>query len=416
MALDTNQPGFLGRKRWLLWAAGIAVAVVFLASFMSRGEVVPVRVAMVERGTIRSLVSTNGKIEPLQSFEAHAPVGTTVRKLLVKEGQHVKKGQLLVQLDDAEASSQAARALSQVRAAQAETSAVQSGGNREEVLTLESQVAKARTGRDTAQRNLDALRRLQQNGAASPGEVKQAEDQLSAAETDLKLLQQKQKDRYSQPEIARVEAQKSEAESTYAATENILRQLNIRAPFDGIVYSLPVHQGSYVNPGDLVLQEADLSKVLVRAFVDEPDVGRLARGQTIELTWDAVPGRTWQGSVNTVPSTVKLLGTRNVGETTCVVDNQDLKLLPNINVGVTIVTAEHPNALTVPREAVRLDGGKTFVFQVVNDELQRRDIQTSISNLTEVEVIGGIADKALLALASTNSKPLHDGLAVKVIR
>ena len=416
MALDTNKPGFLGRKRWLLWAAGIAVAVVFLASFMSRGEVVPVRVAMVERGTIRSLVSTNGKIEPLQSFEAHAPVGTTVRKLLVKEGQHVKKGQLLVQLDDAEASSQAARAMSQVRAAQAETSAVQSGGNREEVLTIESQLAKARTGRDTARRNLDALQRLQQNGAASPGEVKQAEDQLSAAETDLKLLQQKQKDRYSEPEIAHVEAQKSEAESAYAATENILRQLNIRAPFDGIVYSLPVHQGSYVNPGDLVLQEADLSKVLVRAFVDEPDVGRLARGQTIELTWDAVPGRTWQGSVNTVPSTVKLLGTRNVGETTCVVDNQDLKLLPNINVGVTIVTAEHPNALTVPREAVRLDEGKTFVFQVVNDELQRRNIQTSISNLTQVEVTGGIADKALLALASTNSKPLHDGLAVKVIR
>ena len=416
MALDTNQPGFLGRKRWLLWAAGIAVAVVFLASFMSRGEVVPVRVAMVERGTIRSLVSTNGKIEPLQSFEAHAPVGTTVRKLLVKEGQHVKKGQLLVQLDDAEASSQAARAMSQVRAAQAETSAVQSGGNREEVLTIESQLAKARTGRDTARRNLDALQRLQQNGAASPGEVKQAEDQLSAAETDLKLLQQKQKDRYSEPEIAHVEAQKSEAESAYAATENILRQLNIRAPFDGIVYSLPMHQGSYVNPGDLVLQEADLSKVLVRAFVDEPDVGRLARGQTIELTWDAIPGRTWQGSVNTVPSTVKLLGTRNVGETTCVVDNQDLKLLPNINVGVTIVTAEHPNALTVPREAVRLDEGKTFVFQVVNDELQRRNIQTSISNLTQVEVTGGIADKALLALASTNSKPLHDGLAVKVIR
>jgi hypothetical protein len=56
------------------------------------------------------------------------------------------------------------------------------------------------------------------------------------------------------------------------------------------------------------------------------------------------------------------------------------------------------------------------VFQVVNDELQRRNIQTSISNLTQVEVTGGIADKALLALASTNSKPLHDGLAVKVIR
>jgi HlyD family secretion protein len=275
---------------------------------------------------------------------------------------------------------------------------------------------KVRTQRDAAQRNLEALRRLQQNGAASPGEVKQTEDQLATAEADLKLLQQKQKDRYSPPEIAHVEAQKTEAQSAYAAAENILSQLNIRAPFDGIVYSLPVHSGSYVNPGDLVLQEADLSKVLVRAFVDEPDVGRLAAGQRIELTWDAVPGRTWQGGVSTIPSTVKLLGTRNVGETTCVVDNQDLRLLPNINVGVTIVTAEHHDALTVPREAVRLDDSKTFVYQIVKDELRRREIQTSISNLTQVEVTGGVGEKALLALASTNSKPLHEGLAVKVVR
>ena len=101
------------------------------------------------------------------------------------------------------------------------------------------------------------------------------------------------------------------------------------------------------------------------------------------------PGRTWQGSVSSIPSTVKLLGTRNVGETTCIVDNQDLKLLPNINVGVTIVTAEHQNVLTVPREAVRLDDGKTFVYEIVNDELQRRDIQTAISNLTQVEIASG---------------------------
>jgi HlyD family secretion protein len=415
MALTANN-GFFSRHRWLVWAAGIAVAVLLLASFMSRDEVIPVRAATVERSMIRSVISTNGKVEPLQSFEAHAPVGTTVKKLLVKEGDRVKKGQLLAQLDDADANSQAARALAQVRASQADLSAQQSGGNREEVLTLQTQLVKSRNERDTAQRNLEALKRLEQQGAASPGEVKQAEDQLAAADADLKLAQQKQKERYSQPEIDRVEAQKTEAQSAYAAAGNILRQLNIRAPFDGVVYSLPVHQGAYVNPGDLVLQEADLSKVLVRAYVDEPDVGRLERGQKIDLTWDAVPGRIWQGSVSNIPSTVKLLGTRNVGETTCVVDNQDLKLLPNINVGVTIVTAEHQNALTVPREALRLDNGKTFVYQIVNNELKRRDIQTSISNLTDVEVTSGITDKTLLALASTNSKPLREGVAVKVVR
>jgi HlyD family secretion protein len=245
--------------------------------------------------------------------------------------------------------------------------------------------------------------------------VKDAENQLARANVDLKLLQQKQKGRYSHPEIARVEAEKANAQSAHAAAEDVLSQLNIHAPFDGIVFSLPLHQGAYVNPGDLILQEADLTKVLVRAFVDEPDVGRLTPGQKIEVTWDAIPGRIWNGTVNTIPTVVKLRGTRNVGETTCVVDNHDFKLLPNINVGITIVTAEHRGVLTVPREAVRQDDSVPYVYEIVNNELQRRDVQTSVSNLTLVEVTGGISDNAEVALASVNSKPLRSGLPVKVV-
>ena len=207
----------------------------------------------------------------------------------------------------------------------------------------------------------------------------------------------------------------SEAQSAYSAAEDVLNQLVIRAPFNGIVYSLPIKQGGYVNPGDLVLQEADLSKVLVRAFVDEPDVARLAPGQKIEVTWDAMPGRVWTGSVSAVPAAVKLHGTRNVGETTCIVANQDFKLLPNINVGVTIVTAQHENALTVPREALRQDDATPYVYQIVNNVLQHRNVQISISNLTQAEITGGIAENAQVALGSTNSKPLHDGLSVKVM-
>src|SRR5437870_1224471 len=382
-ANGNNRSGFFVRHRWLLWAVGIVGAVVLLASFMSHDDAVPIRSATVQPGTIRSIVSTNGKVEPLQSFEAHAPVGTTVKKLLVREGDHVNQGQLMVQLDDADARSQAAKALAQIRSSEADVSAIQSGGNREEVLTLEAQLAKTQTQRDAAQRNVEALRRLQQQGAASPSEVKAAENQLAGAEADLKFLQQKQKDRYSKPEVARVQAQENEAQSAYAAAEDILSKLNIRAPFDGIIYSLPVRQGAYVNPGDLVLQEADLSKVLVRSFVDEPDVARLAPGEKIEVTWDAMPGQVWKGSVSAVPAAVKLHGTRNVGETTCVVANRDFKLLPNINVGVTIVTAQHDNALTVLREALRLDDGTPYVYQVANNQLFRRNVQTAISNLTQ---------------------------------
>src|SRR3954462_14130943 len=416
MATAENGQGFVARNRWIVWTLGIIAGVIVLASFMSRDEVVPVRTAKVQRTTIRSVISTNGKVEPVENFEAHAPIGTSVKRVLVKEGDHVKKGQLLVQLNDAEARNQAAKAMSQVKSTEADIAAVQTGGTHEEVLPLQAQMVKARSDRDAAQRNLEAVQRLQQKGAATPGEVKAAQSQLDTANADLKLLEQKQQSRYSQPEVARVDAQKGEAQTAFSAAENVLSQLNIRAPFAGSVYALPVREGNYLNPGDLILQEADLSKVLVRAFVDEPDVGRLSPGQKIEITWDAISGRTWTGSITAVPSAVKLHGTRNVGETTSTVDNQDLKLLPNINVGVTIVTTEDQNALSVPREAVRQEEGKTYVYQVVGDALQRRDVQTSIANLTQVEVTSGITEDAIVAIASTNnSKPLRPGLSVKAV-
>ena len=415
MAQSGRKAGFFTRPHWILWAGGAIVAVILLASFAFRDDSVPVMAATVSRSTIRSVISTNGKVEPTQNFEAHAPVGTTVKRILVKEGDHVKKGQLLAELDAASARSQVAQALAQVRAAEAEVSGIEHGGTQEEVLTLRAQLVKARADRDAAQRNLDELSRLQQSGAASPGEVRVAQNQLATAEAQVKLWEAKQTERYSRPEVARVEAQQSEAQSAYSAANDILRQLVIHAPFAGIVYALPVKPGAYVNPGDLVLQEADLSKVLVRAFVDEPDVARLAAGEKIEVIWDAMPGRVWNGSVSAVPAAVKLRGTRNVGETTCMVANQDFKLLPNINVGVTIVTAQHFNALTVPREALRREDSVPYVYQIVNNELLRRSVQTSISNLTQAEVTGGISEGAQVALGAVNSKPLHDHLPVKVV-
>jgi HlyD family secretion protein len=416
MAPGNNQKeGFFTRRRWLLWTAAVAVAVVLFASFMSRDDAVPIRAAKVQRGNIRSVISTNGKVEPVQNFEAHAPIGTSVKRVLVKEGDHVKRGQLLVQLNDSEARDQAARALSQISAAEADINAVKNGGTQEEVLTVDADLAKARTERDAAQHNLDALQRLQQQGAASPGEVRNAQDQLTRADADVKLLEQKQRDRYSKPEVARVDSQKEAAQASYHAAQDILSQLDVHAPFDGIVFSLPAKQGAYLNPGDLILQEANLSKILVRAFVDEPDVGRLAVGDKVEVTWDGLPGKIWNATINTLPSTMKIRNTRTVGETTCIVDNADFRLLPNVNVGVTIVSADHNGVLTVPREAVRLSDDKPYVYEVSNDELVRREIKTAISDLTSVEVSGGISENALVALNSINSKPLKNGIAVKVV-
>lgn len=393
---------------------GVVAALALIPIFTRQGSL-RVRTTTVERGSIRSLINTNGKIEPIRNFEAHSPIATTVKHLLVKEGDHVRQGQLLLQLDDADLRTQAARAQAQMKAAQADQADLTTGGTREELLTLEAQLAKAQSTRDAARRNVEAYHRLQQEGAASAGEVKQAEDELRRAEADTNLLEQKKKDRYSQPEVAKVQAQGAEAQAAYDAAEDALRKSEVRAPFDGIVYALPVKQGAYVQTGDLLLQEGDLSQMLVRTFVDEPDIGRLATGQKIEVTWDAAPSRIWGGTVSTVPSTVKLRGARNVGEVTCTVDNHDLRLLPNVNVGVTVITAEHGGVLTLLREAVHVDEAKPYVYQVVDGELKRRDVEVSLQNLTSVEITAGLPENAVVALTSADAKPMFDGARVKVV-
>jgi HlyD family secretion protein len=410
---STNNSNAAPGRRWI-WLV-LAVLAGLSAYSYFRTPPLRVRATAVERGPIRSLVSTNGKIEPIQNFEAHAPVATTVKRLLVKEGDHVRQGQLLLELEDDDIRTQAARAQAQVKAAQAEQSALGSGGTQEEVLTLNSELVKAESARDVARSNLEALRRLQQQGAASPGEVRQAQDTLRRAQADLTLAEQKKKDRYSAPEVAKIQAHASEAQAAYDAAEYALGKSSVRAPFDGIVYSLPVKQGAFVAAGDLLLQEADLTHVLVRAFVDEPDIGRLQPGQKVEVTWDALQGRSWTGTVSTVPSTVKLRGNRNIGETTCIIDNHDFRLLPNVNVGVTIVIAQHENVLTLQRDAVHADDSKPYVYRIDGNRLKRQPVAISLQNLTRVEITSGLDEGAKVALSADDAKPLFEGAAVKVI-
>jgi HlyD family secretion protein len=410
---STNNSGTPSRWPWIWLGLAVVVGAILYNSFHSAP--LRVRATNVERGPIRSLVSTNGKIEPIQNFEAHSPIATTVKHLLVKEGDHVRKGQLLLQLDDDDIRSQAARAQAQVKAAQAEQAALKDSGTHEEVLTLNSQLAKAQNARDAAQHNLDALQRLQQQGAASPGEVRQAQDTLQRAQADLTLLEEKKKNRYSSPEVDKISAQLSEAQAAYDAAKDSLHKSSVQAPFDGMVYSLPVKQGAFVQAGDLLLQEADLSHVLVRAFVDEPDIGRLQAGQKVEVTWDAILGRTWTGTVNSVPSTVKPRNNRNIGEATCIIDNHDLRLLPNVNVGVTIVVSQHENVLTLQRDAVHSDDSKPYVYRIDGNRLKQQPVTISLQNLTRVEIASGLDEGAKVALSTDDVKPLFDGAVIKVI-
>jgi len=112
---------------------------------------------------------------------------------------------------------------------------------------------------------------------------------------------------------------------------------------------------------------------------------------------------------------VKPRGNRNVGEVTCLIDNKDLRLLPNINVGVTIVVAEHSNVLTLQRDTLHTDDNRPYVFQIVDNHLKRQNIEFSLQNLTRVEITSGLSEGDAVAMPAEEIKPLSDGAVVKVI-
>jgi HlyD family secretion protein len=145
---------------------------------------------------------------------------------------------------------------------------------------------------------------------------------------------------------------------------------------------------------------ADLRRVRTRAFIDEPELGSLKQGQSVEITWDALPARVWDGVVDQLPKTIVTRGSRNVGEVLCSVNNDEAVLLPNTNVNVRIRTAKHENVLALPRAAVRTEGNKRFVFTIDDGRLRKKEVAVGISDPNVYEIVSGITEKDAVALQS----------------
>jgi HlyD family secretion protein len=356
-----NLSGTLSRRPWIVPVAIFLLLFLSVGAFMYlRPRRIRVSVVKPERQTISNSITTNGKVEPIHGFEAHAPLAGTIQKLLVKEGDRVQAGQLLLSMDDSRARADLATAQARLKAAQERYSTLMAGGNEQQLLARRSELQKANTELEAAQRQLDALTRLQQKGAATASEVAAASDRVARAKADITQLQSTV--RYSPPEQERAQGEINDAKAAIQLAQETIAKCNVRAPFAGVVYFLPARNGAFVNIGELLLQVADLGQLRVRAFVDEPEIGRLAVGLPVHITWDAVPGRVWEGKLASLPSTVVSRGTRMVGEVLCTFENPDHRLLPNVNVNTTIVSGNSQDALTVPREAVHEKGGRKYVF------------------------------------------------------
>jgi HlyD family secretion protein len=401
------------KRNWMIVLPAIVLIVLLVIVLSRHGHAPRVQVSGVTREDLISAINSNGKVEPVSAFTARAEFPAFVLDVKATEGQAIRRGQVILTLDATDIRAQLSQARADLLAAKTDLQNGRTGGPPDEVAQLQGNIVNAQTQVANLERTEQALKQLLAKQAATQDEVAQNEAALSTARSNLLTLQQK-KAALSQRSVVSVESSGlriRQAQDQVTALERKVKSATVIAQTDGTLYSLPVHLGDFVKVGDVLAEMADLRHVRVRAFVDEPDLGSLAAGQTVQVIWDAMPNRTWTGKIEQVPKQVVPRGSRSVGEVVCSVDNDKLELLPNTNVEVHILVHELHGVLVIPRGAVNFDNGEHFAFVVQDGSVSRRTIRIGISSADKYELISGVSPGDQVVIRTESE--LQDGMKVR---
>jgi HlyD family secretion protein len=392
--------------------AGAAVLVAVVLVLANRDQSPEVQVAQVRRQSISASITSNGRVEPVQPFVAVAQYATSVARVNVVEGQAVRKGQVLLVLDSRVPQQELDKVRGDLLSAQEQLRIARAGGPPGQIAQTEGDLRKARIDLANLQKNQEALTKLVAEKAATQAELEQNQIKIAETQATVQTLEQQRAALATQAQVNVQSAQlaQQQARAQIAMLENEIASSTVKSPTDGTLYSLPAYWSEYVKEGTQLAFVADLHNVRVRAFVDEPDLGKLAPNLPVEITWDGLPEHTWSGQTETVPKQVTMQGPRSVGEVLCSVQNSNLKLIPNLNVDVRIVWSQRQNSLVVPRGAVHTEGQQHFVFVVNDDMLHSQPVQLGISDPTVFEVVSGLNEGQRVALSGDIT--LRDGMTV----
>jgi HlyD family secretion protein len=401
-------------KKWITLAAGAVFLVLVLLLLAGRDQIPQARAVRVVRQDLAATISSNGKVEPIEPFVLRAQFPTFVERVYATEGQTVKLGEPILMLDSADVRAQLAQARADLVSAEQDLRSATAGGPPDQLTQLSGDIRKAEIDVQNYERMQDSLQQLVKQHAATQDELALNQAALSRAQATVATLQRRKGDVAARAgtDAQRGELRVQQSRALIASLEEKVQSTVVNSPVTGTLYSLPVHLHDYVLVGEILAQAADLRRIRVRAFVDEPDLGWLAAGQSVEITWDAMPGHVWKGVTEQTPREVVAHGNRSVGEVLCTVDNSKLELIPNVNVNVRIVVRQSSNALVAPRSAVRTINGKHLVYVVADGKLHPRDIQVGISDATHYEVLSGLQEGDEVILPGDLA--IRDGMSVRV--
>jgi HlyD family secretion protein len=436
------------KKKWrilLLVVLFVLIAGGVLASIkISERGVVTVQTGKVMPMDLTAIVTASGEIKPRNYINIGAAQGPApITAIYVKEGDHVKKGQVLATLENIQPTADLKAYEANLSAALADSAATEASVKSadDNIEVAQAQVDHDRADVEQKKVDLKRAKELSDSQLIAPQdyEAKKALYDLAVAtldESQRRVQQAKAQRAQAAAQLGSAQKKVAQAQAQVARFQNVLSQYQAVAPLDGVVTNLPVRVGETVVPGiqssssSIIMTIADMSVITAEVNVDETDIVSVKLDQSADVTIDAIPDRTFKGRVIQVGDTaiVRSTGVAASQSTTSSQEAKDFKVVialdipeslvrPGLSCTAKIVTATRSHVLAIPIQAltIRQKGQLlppnqrrrietdpaaqkaakqelTGVFVVNNGKADFRQVSTGITGATDVEVTSGLKD------------------------
>lgn len=376
------------RYRIIVVSSIIVVLVVLFISWLKRPKPVDVLISVVELGEVQRTVTNTraGTLKACRRAGISPSIGGQIANLPVREGDKVKKGQLLLEMWNDDLVAQLALAKS-------------------EILASESRIKEACVIAKVALRESQRLVKLRKKGLASDESAENAAGQ-------------------SEAKHAACQAAKSTAEvsrARLAVAQASLDRTQLKAPFDGVVAEISGELGEFVTPSPIgiptpaAVDIIDNTCLYVLAPLDEVDAPEIKPDMPARISLDAYTKKLFNGKVRRISPYVldreKQARTVDI-EVNFITENDNLNMLPGYSADVEIILDSHTNVLRIPTEAL-LEGQKVFVYDADSKTISEKEIVTGLTNWKFTEVLSGLS-KGEKIVTSIDREGIKDGALVRI--
>lgn len=453
--------------------AAIAVGGTVASVRWSRSAQVTVQTAIAARGDLTSLVTASGEIKPKTYTNLGANAQGRVMELMVKEGDHVRHGQVVARIESIQANADVQAQKATIASAEADSSASEAGLKVQDdtINTQKATIERTKSDLDLAKINFDRYDKLYKAGVVPKSDYDQRKaaydsQEASLREAQLRLDQLISQRTQSVAQVTSAQRRVTQAQAGLTRLSDILEKHDVVTPLDGIVTTLPVQIGETVVPGiqnsaaSSIMTVADMSVVTAEVNVDETDIVNLQIGQKADVTIDAIPNRTFAGHVTQIGNEAILRSTGQVASSSATssteakdfkvvvtLDNPPDEVRPGLSCTAKIVTATRRDVLSIPIQALTVrqqgelddaaavkkkqkDSGQaplnlatekqrreevTGVFVITNQKAEFHKVDTGITGSTDIEVLSGVQPGDQIVVGSYQAiRTMRPGSRVKV--